>query len=342
MIFIHELGHFACARLFKVTVKEFSIGMGPKILKKTSKKSGTSYAFGIFPIGGYVSMVGEDEESDDENAFNRKPVWQRLIITVAGAFMNILTGIIVMFLIVFITKSLASTTIYSFSEGAVSSQTGLMVEDRVIAVNGYSVHTGNELVYEIMHAKDEAFELELEDGSTVNAVSVDLTVVRNGKKTELDDVAFKAASEKGVTFGSYDFIVYGERATIPNLMKHAFFRSLSTVKMIWDSIMDLVTGRYGVEAVSGPVGVTGAIGDAAAAGALSFFNIFVIISMNLGVANLLPLPALDGGRIVFLLIEAIRRKPMKPQIEGFINGAGLLILFAFMIFITIKDVIGLF
>ena len=341
MIFIHELGHFTCARIFGVTVKEFSIGMGPKIFKKVSKKSGTSYALGIFPIGGYVSMAGEDEDSDDENALFRKPVWQRLIITVAGAVMNILTGIIVMFLIVFITKSLASTTIYDFNEGAVSSRTGLMAGDRIVEVNGYPVHTGNELVYEIMHAESEAFEIEL-DGEKTSVVNVGLTVVRDGEKIELDDVAFKAAVEQGVTIGNYDFIVYGERATFFNLLKHAFFRSISTVKMIWDSIVDLVSGRFGIEAVSGPVGVTGAIGQAASAGALNFFNIFVIISMNLGVVNLLPLPALDGGRIVFLLIEAIRRKPLKPEVENMIHGAGLLILFGFMIFISIKDVIGLF
>ena len=341
MIFIHERGHFTCARIFGVTVKEFSIGMGPKIFKKISKKSGTSYARGIFPIGGYVSMVGEDEDSDDENAFFRKPVWQRLIITVAGAVMNILTGIVVMFLIVFITKSLASTTIYDFSEGAVSSQTGLMAGDKIVEVNGYGVHTGNELVYEIMHAESEAYELEL-NGESVSVVNVALTVVRDGKTLELENVAFKAAKEQGVTIGTYDFIVYGERATFPNLLKHAFFRSISTVKMIWDSIIDLVSGRCGIEAVSGPVGVTGAIGQAASAGALNFFNIFVIISMNLGVVNLLPLPALDGGRIVFLLIEAIRRKPLKPEVENMIHGAGLLLLFGFMIFISIKDVIGLF
>ena len=341
MIFIHELGHFTCARIFGVTVKEFSIGMGPKIFKRVSKKSGTSYALGIFPIGGYVSMVGEDEDSDDENAFFRKPVWQRLIITVAGAFMNILTGIIVMFLIVFITKSLASTTIYDFGEGAVSSHTGLMAGDRIVEVGGYPVHTGNELVYEIMHAESEAVEIEV-NGETVSVVNVDLAVVRDGKKIELENVSFKAAVEQGVTFGNYDFIVYGERVTFANLLKHAFFRSISTVKMIWDSIIDLVSGRFGIEAVSGPVGVTGAIGQAASAGALNFFNIFVIISMNLGVVNLLPLPALDGGRIVFLLIEAIRRKPLKPEVENIIHGAGLLLLFGFMIFISIKDVIGLF
>ncbi len=341
MIFIHELGHFACARIFKVTIKEFSIGMGPKIFKKVSKKSGISYALGVFPIGGYVSMVGEDEASEDENAFNRKPVWQRLIITVAGAVMNLLTGIIVMFIIVFVTKSLASTTVYSFSEGAVSNRTGLMAEDKIIAVNGYNVYTGNELVYEIMHAKGEAEEIEL-DGEKISTVGVDLTVERGGESITLYDVAFRARSEQGVTVGSYDFIVYGERATFLNLIKHAFFRSLSTIKMIWDSITDLVSGRYGMEAVSGPVGVTGAIGEAASAGPLTFFNIFVIISMNLGVMNLLPFPALDGGRIIFLLIEAVRRKPLKPEVEGYINGAGLLILFAFMILITVKDVIGLF
>lgn len=325
LIFIHELGHFLTARLFGVTIKEFSIGMGPKLFSKTSEKSGTAYSVRLLPIGGYVSMEGEDEASEDANAFGNKAAWKRLIITVAGAVMNILLGILLMFILVFSTKSLASNTIAEFKENSVSSSS-LMVGDRVVKVENIPVNTGNELVYEIMHK---------------GAKPLDLTVIRDGEKILLEDVTFGSETEAGYDFGTVDFYVYSENPTFVNLLKHAFFRSLSTVKMIWDSVIDLVSGKYGIEAVSGPVGATTAIGDAAAAGGTNFFYIVVVITMNLGVMNLLPFPALDGGRLIFLLIELVLRKRVKPEIEGYINFAGLIILFALMILITFKDIMGL-
>lgn len=326
LIFIHEFGHFITARIFGVTIKEFAIGMGPKIFQRTSEKSGTAYSLRAFPIGGYVSMAGEDEASDDPNAFNKKAVWKRFIITVAGAAMNILLGIIVMFAIVFATRSLASTTVAEFRENAVSVSSGLQVGDKVIKVDNKRVHTGNDLIYQIMHK---------------GAEPVDITVIRDGEEIVLPEILFASETEAGVTYGTPDFLVYSERPTFPNLLRHAFYRSISTVSMIWDSITDLFSGRYGIEAVSGPVGTTSAIGEAASQGASTFFYIVVIITMNLGVMNLLPFPALDGGRLIFLMIEGIRRKPIKPEIEGYINFAGLVILLVFMVFITFKDIIGL-
>ena len=325
LIFIHEFGHFITARLFGVTIKEFSIGMGPKIVSRVSEKNGTAYSLRLLPIGGYVSMEGEDEASQDVNAFSNKAVWKRIIITVAGAVMNILLGILIMFIIVFVTRSLASNTVAEFRENAISSA-ALQVGDRITRVENISVHTGNELIYEIMHK---------------GAKPLDLTVIREGKELLIENVAFGNETEAGYTFGTVDFYVYSEKPTFPNLMKHAFFRSVSTVKMVADSIIDLFTGKYGMEAVSGPVGATSAIGDAAKTGGSTFFYLVVVITMNLGVMNLLPFPALDGGRFVFLLIELIRRKPIKKEVEGYINFAGLMILFAFMIFITFKDIIGL-
>lgn len=326
LIFIHEFGHFICARLFGVTIKEFSVGMGPKLFTKISKKNGTAYSLRLLPIGGYVSMVGEDEDSDDSNAFCNKAVWKRIIITVAGAAMNILLGIVIMFVIVFSTKELASNTIADFRENALSTDSGLMVGDTVIKVESTSIHTGNELVYEIMHK---------------GAKPLDITVVREGKRVVIEDVVFATETEAGYTFGTPDFLVNADSPNFINLAKHAYFRSISTVKMIWDSIVDLVSGKYGIEAVSGPVGATSAIGQAATYGASSFFFAMVVITMNLGVMNLLPFPALDGGRLIFLIIEMIRRKKINPNVEAYINFAGLIVLFTFMILITFKDIIGL-
>lgn len=329
LIFIHEGGHFLFARLFKVTVHEFSIGMGPKIFSKKSKKSGIAYSLRAFPIGGFVSMAGEDEESEDPNALNKKPVWQRLIIVSAGAATNLVAGILVMFILVFSSASmgLGSTTVAEFRDGALSQGCGLQVGDTIVEVDGRNVHIADELVYEIMRLGIEP---------------VDLTIVRDGEKTVIEDVEFPEISEQGVAFGNADFYVYGQERTFTNLVKHSFYRSTYTVRMIWESLYDLVTGRYGIEAVSGPVGVTEALTEAAQTGSYNFIYLVVVISMNLGVMNLLPLPALDGGRIVFLLIEAVRRKPVSPKVEGVVHTTGMVLLILFMIFVCVKDVIKLF
>ena len=379
MVVIHELGHFLFAKLFKVTVLEFSIGMGPALFttkkkNKKAKNSGvlgetfrsdeentdnaalesdkeqsetvesdvevsefaeqkTAFSVRAFPIGGYVSMAGEDEASTDVNAFCNKPVWQRFLITVAGPVMNILLGILCMFTLVGIESAqsgyLASNVIADFQEESVSDkcESPLMVGDRVIKVDGVSVHTGNELVYEIMNSGYEP---------------IDLVVIRNGEEITLEGVVFPTISDSGATFGDYDFIILAEDADFGSIMKHSFYRSFSTIKIIIDSLKDLVTGRYGADAVSGPVGMAGAVGDAAKSGVNSLLYLFTLITMNLGVFNLLPLPALDGGRIIFLIIEGIIRKPVKKEVEQTINTVGIMILMALMLFVTLKDIANLF
>ncbi|MBO4264873.1 MAG: site-2 protease family protein [Clostridia bacterium] len=327
LILIHEAGHFVAARIFGVTVLEFSIGMGPKLFSHTSKRSGTMYAVRLLPIGGYVRMAGEDEESDDPNAFNNKAVWKRMIITAAGAFMNIVFGIIVMTFIVISSKGLASNVIYSFDENAVSQSTGLMVNDRILKFDGRKIHTGYDLSYAVTH-----------DGTK----PVSVLVLRNGNTVLLKNVTFGIQTEKGVAFGLPDFIVYAEEKNVPNVIKHAFYRSCNSITMIWESLIDLITGRYGIEAMSGPVGVTEAISTAAKSGSTQFLNLLVLISMNLGIFNLLPLPALDGGRLFFMLIELIFRKPIDKNIEGYIHFAGIVILLAFMALISFKDIVNIF
>ena len=379
MVVIHELGHFLFAKLFKVTVLEFSIGMGPALFttKKKNKKTNDGSEFGdtfrsgdapaeknetsdgndcesednaeisdeaqepqktvfsirALPIGGYVSMAGEDEASTDVNAFCNKPVWQRFIITVAGAVMNILLGILCMCTLVGIESAqngyLASNVIADFQQESTSNkcEEPLMVGDRVVKVDGVSIHTGNELVYEITHSGYKP---------------VDLVVIRDGKEVILNDVVFPTEVDSGTTFGSYDFKIYAEDASFGNIIKHAFYRSFSTIKIIVDSLKDLIIGRYGTEAVSGPVGMAGAVGDAAKSGNNSLLYLFTLITMNLGVFNLLPLPALDGGRIIFLAIEGIIRRPLKKEVEQTINTVGILLLMALMLFVTLKDIANLF
>ncbi len=327
LILIHEGGHFLFARLFKVTVREFSIGMGPAIFSRKSKKTGIAYSLRLIPFGGYVSMVGEDEESDDENAFYKKPVWQRIIITAAGAAMNVIAGVLVMTILLSTTMTLGSTVIHSFQEENISAESGLCVGDSIVKVEKTRVYTSNELVYEI---------------SRKGYQPIDLTVVRGGETLVLEDVSFPLTEESGVTFGQPDFYVLAEEKTVGSVLKHSVCISWSTIKMVWESLYDLLSGRYGFNAVSGPVGVTEAMTEAAEQSAADFFYLAVVITMNLGVMNLLPLPALDGGRLVFLIIEGIRRKPLSRNVEGYIHFAGFALLMILMVVIMAKDIVGLF
>lgn len=325
MIFIHEFGHFITARMCGVSVKEFAIGMGPTLFSWRSKKHETKYGLRLLPIGGFVSMVGEDEDSDDENAFCNKKIPQRMLIVVAGAVMNLLLGFVLMTFIVFSQDALPSNVIAAFDENAISQQQ-LQIGDEVIKVGNAHVHTGEELVYEVMNKGYEP---------------IDLTVIRNEEKLVLKGVQFGTFSESGATFGSYDFKVKAENKNLATLIKHTFFRSVSTVKMVYDSLFGLLSGRFGIEAVSGPVGVVEVVGDAAKLGFGNLIYIVAVLTINLGVFNMLPFPALDGGRFLFLIIEAIRKKPINKNVESYINFAGIVILFAFMIFITCKDILKL-
>ncbi len=326
MIFIHEFGHFFTARRCGVAIKEFAIGMGPTLVSWKSKKYDTKYALRLLPIGGFVSMVGEDEESDEENAFCNKSVWKRMLIVLAGPLMNLLLGFVLMTVMVFSMGNLASTTVAQFHEGA-TSNAQLQVGDEITHVDGTRVHTGNELVYEIMNQGHEP---------------IDLKVIRNGSPLTLHDVTFPGMEESGVSFGAYDFYVAKEEINFGTLMKHSFWRSVSTVKMVYDSLIGLLTGRFGMETVSGPVGVVEAVGTAAKTGAWSVLYLVIVLSINLGVFNLIPFPALDGGRFLFLIVEGIRRKPLNRNIESYVNFVGIMILFALMIFVTVKDVLHLF
>ncbi len=326
LIFIHELGHFLAARACGVAVKEFAVGMGPTIFSWESKKYGTKYGLRLLPIGGFVSMVGEDEDSEDAGAFCNKSVWKRMLIVLAGPVMNLLLGFLLMTVMVFSQGTLASTTIAKFDEGAISSEK-LQVGDEIVKVDGTRVYTGNDMVYEIMNQGYEP---------------IDLVVIRNGEKLLVEDVSFPTMEDSGVLFGDYDFVPYAEQTNLLNSAKHAYFRSLSTVKMVYDSLFGLLSGRFGMDAVSGPIGVAEVVGDAAKMGFLNFLYIVIVLSINLGVFNLIPFPALDGGRFLFLIIEGIRRKPINRDVESYINFVGILLLFALMIFVTVKDVLNLF
>jgi len=329
LVFLHEGGHFIAARLNGITVNEFAIGMGPKIISVVSKKSGIRYSIRALPIGGFVSMAGEDEASDDINAFCNKNVWRRITTVLAGPLTNLIVGFIGMFVLVALTVP-ATNIVADFFDDATSDDYGLQIDDKIVAVNGIGTHTGNEVVYEITYQGYEP---------------LDLTVIRDGDKIVIEDVVFPTIEENGVILGSFDMKFYGineANRSFGLILSHTFWRTYSTAKMVWDSLADLIRGRFGLDAVSGPIGMTELVGDALANGWESVLYLWVLLSVNLGVMNLLPLPALDGGRLMFLYWEALTRKPINKNIEAYINAAGLLILMAFMLLITFKDIFKLF
>ena len=328
LILIHELGHFIAARIFGVTVNEFSIGMGPKIISKKSKKSGTAYSLRLLPIGGFVSMEGEDDASESDGAFCNKPVWQRMIITAAGSVSNIVLGFLVMAIIT-VNSTLVSTTVAEFDKGATSSSQ-LFVGDKIVKVGNMNTLTGNDVVYAI---------------SRYGTEKTSVTVIRDGEKIKLD-VKFDTEEENGYLYGKRDFLLWTESAIdnggFSSFIKHSFAQSRLMIRMVTDSLHDLITGKYGVKELSGPVGVTGVISNAAKENQGTLWLYFVLIAMNLGIMNLLPIPALDGGRLLFQIIEFVFRKPVPRKVEAVIHAVGMCILLLFMVVITCKDVIALF
>ncbi len=352
LIFIHELGHFLTARMFGVGILEFSIGMGPKLLSVRSKKSKTVYSLRLLPIGGYVSMYGEDEEispeapkepiPDSESlagiieqpfapeaAFSNKKVWQRMIICVAGAVMNLLLGFLIMTVITLRQDVYGTTTVAAFQiDDAYSEQCGLQVGDEILRINGHRVHISTELVYRILLDGAEPMEVQ---------------VRRNGQKEILQITL--PSDPQNPTFPLLDFYVTPvTEKTAGTVLHQSFYGAKSQVTLVFESLKGLLTGKYGVSEMSGPIGITGELGNAAKAddNGMSLLSLVVLISINLGICNLLPIPALDGARLLFLLIEAVRRKPINPKYEGYIHLVGFALLMILFVIVAYQDILRLF
>ena len=324
IIAVHEWGHYIAARLCSITVREFALGMGPALYKRRWK-NGTLFSIRLFPIGGYCQMLGEDESVDDEHSFSNRPIYMRAITLVAGATMNLLLGFVLVMIGVIAGKTFATTTIAEFSQDASSSASGLMLDDEIKKVNGMTIFTASDLIYQLRSDEDGV---------------VDMVVVREGKKITLDNVKFELVTEDGNDKPTLllDFKVYGKKVSVTNVIPQSFGKSVSSVRLIWMSIIDTLKGKYGINDLSGPVGIVSAIGEAAKYGVGDVIYLLSLIAMNVGIFNLLPLPALDGGRIVFLLIEAIRRKPMNPEHEGLVHFVGLALFMLLALIVTFKDI----
>lgn len=319
---VHEAGHFTFAKLFGVKVNEFSMGMGPKLISR--KKGETRYSWRLLPIGGYVSMEGEDEDSEDERAFNKKPCWQRIVIVVAGALVNIFVGLILVAITLGISDGYSGTNyIHSFAVDGknVAEKDGFKSQDKILKIDGKNVYYYTDVFY--LASRDE--------GSTS-----DVTLLRDGKKIELTDVVIPTSG----------LVMLGVEKTPLTVFKDTFRESFSICRMVWLSLFDMVTGKYSVKDVSGPVGVVDVVSKTTEASVkesdpTGVLTMMALITINIGLFNLLPIPALDGGRLLFLFIELIRRKPVNQKYESLVHGIGMVLLLLFMAAITFKDIYSL-
>lgn len=325
LIIIHELGHFLAAKATGVKVNEFSVGFGPKLIKKQIGE--TLYSINLIPLGGACVMEGESEDSANDRAFCNKGPFKRFVIVVAGAVFNLILGLIIVALSLSFSEVFTSKQIAKFEDNAVSQQSGLEVGDEILEVDGRKVFSTYDLSYAFTGVDDE---------------SVDLVVRRNGKKEQLNDVKFASKEIDGTTFLTVDFWVKGEEKTFSNYVRYTVNTSISYGRVVWFSLVDLIGGKFGLNAVSGPVGVTQAIGSVAKTGLENLLPIMALITINLGIFNLLPIPALDGGRLLFILFEIIFRKPVPQKYETLVHGIGFALLIGFMLLVTAKDIIALF
>lgn len=323
LIFFHELGHFSIAKLVDIKVHEFAIGMGPLLGK--FKKGDTMYSLRALPIGGYVKMEGEDEHSDDERAFNKKSLPARIAVVVAGAVMNLILGFLIFIIITNMSGSVVKPVIDELMEGMPAQKAGLQPGDRIIRIDNTRVHIQDDIVFYLMSTQDRP---------------VEVTIERDGKRLAPIRITPEYSEESNSYLLGYKAKV--EKLSFYNIIYNSFFKTIFYSKYVLFSLGDLITGRLSINQMSGPVGIVKEIGTAASIGIGPLLMLAAIISINLGVFNLLPIPALDGSRILFLLIEGIRRKPINPEKEGLVHMIGFAMLILLMIFITFNDIARIF
>lgn len=367
LIFVHELGHYLTARMFDVHVLEFSIGMGPKLFSRKSKKTDIVYSLRLLPIGGYVQMVGENGEEgmneaerekyfsenpemeefrNDPRALSKKPLWQRMIIIAAGGVTNVLIGLLLTFVMVASMPALGGTVVGDFHESSLSDKSGLEKNDIIVKINNTPVSTHMMLAYSVMYYGDDPVDLTVIRGADIKFNGDgEIVSYEGGRKQVLRGVSFpaEAMDEYGnAVYGDMDFRVYPVEKNFFSVVSQSFEYGRMMIKTVWDGIYDLISGRYGIEAFSSPVGISSEIGNAAKSGSSSLLYIVVLLSVNLGIINLLPIPALDGGHLAFYFIELIIRRPINAKIKSRINAVAMMLIFGFAFFIMFKDIVNIF
>ena len=319
IIIIHEGGHFVAARLMKIKVNEFSIGMGPKLIQ--FKKGDTKYTLRLILFGGYCAMEGESEDSDDENSFAKKKVWRRFFVVVAGALMNLILGFLVIVIMLSSGSLIGTTEIAKFDDKAVSSAT-LKQGDIIKSIDGMRVYTSTDVTTGLSRSGDD---------------TLDMTVLRDGKTLDLK-VKFNMEKYEGRNFINMDFWLVGNKKTVGGVIKESFKEWVSFTRMVFLSVHDMIVGKYGLSDLAGPVGTVSVVSTAVKTSAYSMLRIMALLTINVGLFNLFPIPALDGWRLFLLIFEGIFKRKLPDKWDWSINAVGLVLLLGLMCVITFSDI----
>lgn len=315
LILVHELGHFAVAKSVGVRVNEFSLGMGPLLFQFT--RGDTEYSLRALPIGGFCRMEGEDEDSADPRAFNNRPIWARALVVVAGSFMNLVTAILIITCIA-MAIGVATNGVAAVEGGSPAAEAGVLPGDKILSVDGEKVSSFSDVISAVGGS----------EGATVS-----LEILRSGQKMTI---------ESGVTVNDSGRRVIGVTSEIRKSPGVALTTGVSSTFAMGGQMLDylgqLFTGRGSMDDLVGPVGIVSMIGDQTKLGLINLANLTALLSLNLAIVNMLPFPALDGGRLLFLIIRLFTGKAVSDETEGKIHFAGMMILFAFMAYILVKDV----
>lgn len=368
MISLHEFGHFITAKLMGFKILEYAIGFGPAIWK--SRKSDIQYSLRIIPFGGYCKFEGEDEDSKDERAFSNQPVWKRIIVVAAGGLCNVVLGFLLFLVIIPFTSPISTNYVKDVVPNSFVQEAGLMPNDKIIEINGKKVSFYNDITLYtrefnantecsiIVKRDGEKYELNFkptqsevtfdygEDGITVsesiNGEPADESFYKYGDGAERnEELIGKSETVERLIIG---FVPVQEEVNALNIWKEAWNETKFVVKLVYNSLWQMVTGRVGVEQMSGPVGVVSEINTAVNSGRgswLYILNLTALLTINLGIFNLLPIPALDGGRLFFMLIELVTRKRIPPEKEGMVHTIGFMLLIGLIIFISYNDILKL-
>lgn len=343
IIVVHEWGHFIAARSCDVYVEEFAIGMGPKLLGRKSKK-GTLYAWRLFPIGGFCRMRGEEEAVDEEGSFSKATVGRRMIIVAAGPLMNFVLALVLM-MVLTCSYGYIDTRIESVDANYPAAQAGVEAGDRIYAINGHRTHIYSKFSYEMSLNQGEEISL------TVKKSDGKLETVSFAPQFDEELSRYRLGFTVKSNGGSLSQIVRDEGAakllpSIGNMLHESFWSMCFDVELVVRSFVQLITGQVSSREVAGPIGIVSVIGESYREGIRESFvaalsnvaSLVILLSVNLGVLNLFPIPALDGSRLIFLLIEKIRGKKINEKVENWIYTIGFILLMGLMVLIAINDI----
>ncbi len=334
IVLVHEIGHFLFAKLFKVYVYEFSIGMGPKLFTRKDKNKETEYSIRAIPIGGFVSLAGEEVDDDKKIPKNRKvygkPIWQRFLIMFAGAGMNFILAFFMLFFAGLIWGAPSMDPVISEVKANYPMYNeGIRDNDKILAIDGNKTKTIDDvMLYLTLAEEGNEVTFKIED-TTGNKKEYKVTPIKekeDGKDVYRYGVSFENSSKSGFV----------------ESIKYAFIKMGAVIRQMIIVLKYLFTGRLGISTLSGPVGIYSVVGSVSSSGFFAVFQLIALLSINVGFINLIPFPAFDGGRLLFLVIEKIKGSPVKPEIENKIHSIGFMLLMGLIIYITFNDILKLF